>query len=82
MKLVVILTLYGGKHMAKQQAVLNDKVKLQALPPHIDEFLSVSASYLGVRIDSPQLDNFLWRDGGKIGVKQNDQEVGYAADYV
>ena len=82
MKLVGILTLYGGLQMANYQAISTEKANLQALPPHIHEFLTVSASYLGVRVDGQQMDSFSWRDEGTIGVKQNDQEVGYAADYI
>lgn len=68
--------------MAKQQALSNNKVNLQALPPHIREFVTVSARYLDVRIDSSQQGTFARLEKGKIGVKQNDQEVGYAADYI
>ena len=82
MELMEILTLYGGTQMANYQALSTDKVNLQALPPHIHEFLNVSASYLGVRMDSQEINRFLWHDEGKIGVKQNDQEVGYATDYI
>ena len=62
MKLVVILTLHGGMHMAKNKAQSTDNVNPQALPHHIREFLTVSAMYLGVLMDRPQMDNFSWRD--------------------
>ena len=58
MELVVLLTLYGGMQMAKQQALSNNKVNLQALPPHIREFVTVSARYLDVRMDGSQQGTF------------------------
>jgi hypothetical protein len=54
----------------------------QVLKPAIHEFLTVSARYLGVPLDNITIHEVSWRDNGNIGVKQNDQEVGYATNHV
>jgi hypothetical protein len=54
----------------------------QVLKPAIHEFLIVSARYLDVPLDNIPMHEVSWRDNGNRGVKQNDQEVGYATNHV
>lgn len=68
--------------MARHYILSTDYVDRQSFPPHIHEFLTVSASYLGVRMDSMDRGNGAWRDNGDLFKKQNDSEVGYAANHV
>ena len=66
--------------MTKHQALWTNNVKQRSLPPHLYEFLTVSASYLGVPIDSLNNDGGVWQGNTNL-VKQNNQGVSYAANY-
>jgi hypothetical protein len=67
--------------MAKHQALWTNKVKQRSLPPHLSEFLTVSASYLEVSMDSLKKDSGQWQGNANV-IKQNNQEVSYAANHV
>ena len=66
--------------MAQQQGLWTNNVKRRAQPPHLREFLTVSASYLEVPMDSLNNDGGVWQGNTNV-VKDNNQEVGYAANY-
>jgi hypothetical protein len=67
--------------MAKHEVLWTNNVKPRALPPHLREFLTVSASYLEVSMDSLHKDDGEWQGKANV-IKQNNQEVGYAANHV
>ena len=67
--------------MAKHQALWTNNVNRRALQPHLHEFLTVSASYLEVSMDSLKKHDGQWRSKANV-VKQNNQEVSYAANHV